>query len=163
MKLLIVDDEERFLHSTQKLLNRKGYDVETAPSGEKCLEILGEKAIDVVILDVKMPGIGGMETLRRIKREQPMTEVIMLTGHGTAEYAVDALLRGAADFLVKPVSIPELIEKVEAAMARRMVLEEKIRAAKALKAAEAGLSTQSSDPAGPEEAITNTANSGKKQ
>jgi len=133
MKLLIVDDEERFLQSTKKLLDRKDYNVRTASSGEECLEILGEERIDVVVLDIKMPGIGGIEALRRIKRSHPTIEVIMLTGHGTGEYAVDALMWGAADFLIKPISIPELIAKVEEAMARRHVLEEKIRAARAIK------------------------------
>ncbi len=130
MKILIIDDEERFLHSTQKLLKRKGYDVETASSGEKGLDLLLEKNIDVVILDVKMPGIGGMETLKRIKRQHPTVEVIMLTGHGTAEYAVDALMLGASDFLIKPISVSEMIGKVEVSFARRLVLENKIRAAR---------------------------------
>jgi DNA-binding NtrC family response regulator len=132
MKLLIVDDEERFLYSMQKLLKRKGYDVETTTSGETCLEILKEQLFDVVILDIKMPGIGGMETLKLIKRFFPTVEVIMLTGHGTGEYAVDALMWGAADFLIKPISVPDLIGKVEEASARRQILEDKIRIAKAI-------------------------------
>ncbi len=132
MKLLIVDDEERFLRSMQKILERNGYDAETAANGEQCLSILKQQSADIVILDAKMPGIGGMETLKLIKRYFPTVEVIMLTGHGTGEYAAEALSWGAADFLVKPVSIPEIIDKVEAAMTRRRVLEDKIRTAKAL-------------------------------
>ncbi len=147
MKLLIVDDEERFLQSTKKLLDRKGFDVRTAPGGEECLEILEKERIDVVVLDIKMPGIGGMESLKRIKRRHPTIEVIMLTGHGTGDYAVDALIWGAADFLLKPISMPELIAKVEEAMARRHVLEEKIRLARAIKA--------ESDESEPDKSVNN--------
>jgi DNA-binding NtrC family response regulator len=86
----------------------------------------------VVILDIKMPGIGGMETLKLIKRYFPTIEVIMLTGHGTGEYAVEALMWGAINFLIKPASIEEMIDKVEEASARQQLLAEKIRMARAI-------------------------------
>ena len=85
MKLLLVDDETRYLETTSKLIKRKGYDVWTAPSGEKALEILAAHNIHVVVLDVKMPGMDGNETLKHIKELYPLTEVIMLTGHATVD------------------------------------------------------------------------------
>ena len=129
MKMMLVDDEERFLSTTQKLLLRKGYDVLTASSGTDALEILRTHNIHVVILDVKMPGMDGIETLNAIKRNYPLVEVIMLTGHGTIDSAVEGLKFGATDYLTKPTDVQDLIEKAEEAFGKRQVLEEKIRVA----------------------------------
>jgi len=133
MKMMLVDDEERFLSTTQKLLTKKGYDVVTAASGKEALEILKDKSIHVIILDVKMPGLDGIETLKKIKTGFPLTEVIMLTGHATVESAVDGLKSGATDYLMKPTSIDELIEKAEEAFNKWKLLEEKIRMAQSKK------------------------------
>lgn len=133
MKIMIVDDEERFLLTTAKLLARQGLDVLTATSGEQCLEMLAREIVHVVILDVKMPGLNGIETLQKIKRRFPLIEVIMLTGHATAESAVDGLRSGATDYLMKPISIDDLIAMAEEAFAKRQVLEEKIRSAQTRK------------------------------
>ncbi len=130
MALLIVDDEERFLYSMEKLLVKKGYRVQTAASGEQCLGVLEEKPVDVVILDIKMPGIDGLETLRRIKRRYPLVEVVLLTGHATVESAVEGLKSGAFDFLMKPISVSDLLDKVKEAYKRRRAAEEKIRDAR---------------------------------
>ena len=130
MKLMLVDDEERFLSTTKKLLERKGYEVLTATSGPQALEILRTTNVHVVILDVKMPGMVGNATLVEIKRQYPMTEVIMLTGHATVESAVDGLKSGAIDYLMKPTDIEDLVAKAEEAYARRQGLEEKIRMAR---------------------------------
>jgi DNA-binding NtrC family response regulator len=97
MKIMLVDDEERFLATTQKLLTRKGIDVVTAASGAEALELLNRQNIHVVILDVKMPGMNGNETLKEIKTRFPLVEVIMLTGHATVESAIDGLKSGATD------------------------------------------------------------------
>ena len=129
MKMLLVDDEERFLSTTQKLLSRKGYDILTASSGAEALDILRTHNIHVVILDVKMPGMDGIETLQAIKRNYPLVEVIMLTGHGTIDSAVEGLKSGATDYLTKPTDVQDLIEKAEAAFGKRQVLEDKIRVA----------------------------------
>ena len=129
MKMMLVDDEERFLSTTKRLLSKKGYDVLTALSGPKALEKLREQNIHVVILDVKMPGMDGIATLKQIKRLYPMVEVIMLTGHATAESAVDGLKSGATDYLMKPTDVKDLIEKAEEAFEKRQRLEEKIRVA----------------------------------
>ncbi len=129
MKMMLVDDEERFLSTTKKLLARKGYDVLTATSGAEALEILRGHNIHVVILDVKMPGMDGIATLKQIKRQYPMVEVIMLTGHATAESAVEGLKSGATDYLMKPTDVEELLRKAEEAFEKRQRLEEKIRVA----------------------------------
>ena len=129
MKLMLVDDEERFLSTTQKLLTKKGFDVVTATSGTEALETLKHKHIHVVILDVKMPGMDGNQTLKEIKANFPMVEVIMLTGHATVESAIDGLKSGATDYLMKPADIDELIEKATEAFEKRQRLEEKIRMA----------------------------------
>ncbi len=133
MKIMLVDDEERFLSTTQKLLTRKGIDVVTAASGAEALEILKHKYIHVVILDVKMPGMDGNETLKEIKRQFPLVEVIMLTGHATVESAIDGLKSGATDYLMKPTDIDELIAKAREAFQKRLMLEEKILMAQSRK------------------------------
>ena len=129
MKMMLVDDEERFLSTTKKLLSRKGYDVLTASSGSEALEKLITENVHVVILDVKMPGMDGITTLKQIKKRFPLIEVIMLTGHGTIESAVDGLKSGATDYLTKPTDIEELVRKAEEAFEKRQRLEEKIRVA----------------------------------
>jgi DNA-binding NtrC family response regulator len=133
MKMMLVDDEERFLATTQKLLQKKGYDVVTAGSGPDALDMLEKKNIHVVVLDVKMPGMDGIQTLREIKTRYPLTEVIMLTGHATVESAVDGLKCGATDYLMKPTDVDDLIQKAEEAFEKRQRLEEKIRLAQSKK------------------------------
>ncbi|MCJ8500238.1 response regulator [Desulfatitalea alkaliphila] len=130
MVILLVDDEERFLSTTSKLLRRLGYQVKTASSGRQALEMLLDIDFPVVVLDVKMPGMDGIETLREIKRRFPMAEVIMLTGHATVESAIEGMENGAFDFLMKPTDINHLIHKAEAAFRRRQTLESKIRMAR---------------------------------
>jgi DNA-binding NtrC family response regulator len=130
MRIMLVDDEERFLRTTQKLLARKGIDVITATSGSEALDKLATADVHVVILDVKMPGMDGLATLKAIKSRYASVEVIMLTGHATVESAVDGLEAGAADYLMKPADIDELVAKAEEACTKRKVLEEKIRVAR---------------------------------
>jgi DNA-binding NtrC family response regulator len=133
MRIMLVDDEERFLQTTQKMLAKKGYDAITATSGEECLKKLENELVHVVILDVKMPGMDGVETLKHIKRKHPMIEVIMLTGHATAESAVQGLKLGATDYLAKPTNFDDLVTKAEEAFNRRLSLEQKIKMAEAMK------------------------------
>jgi len=129
MKIMLVDDEERFLSTTQKLLIKKGIDVVSATSGAEALEMLRQMHIHVVILDVKMPGMDGNETLMKIKRQFPLVEVIMLTGHATVESAIDGLKSGATDYLIKPTEVDDLIAKAREAFQKRQLVEEKIRMA----------------------------------
>ena len=133
MRIMLVDDEERFLQTTQKLLARRGYEVTTASGGVECLEKLAHELVHVVILDVKMPDMDGVETLKRIKQKFPLVEVIMLTGHASAASAVEGMKSGATDYLVKPTDIDILIAKAEEAFKKRLDLEHKIQMAEALK------------------------------
>jgi DNA-binding NtrC family response regulator len=133
MRIMLVDDEERFLKTTQKLIEKKGYETFIAQSGEQALERLKIKNIHVVILDVKMPGMDGNDTLKAIKTLYPLVEVIMLTGHATVDSAIDGLKSGANDYLMKPADIDEIIEKALEAFEKRKRLEEKIGMAQAKK------------------------------
>ncbi len=131
VKLLLVDDEERFLSTTRILLEKRGVEnIQTAANGPDALKILRKERIDVVVLDVKMPGMDGVEVLRRSKQEHPLVEVIMLTGHGSVESAVDGLKLGAFDYVMKPIDIPDLLVKIEEAYGKKKAHDEKIRAAK---------------------------------
>ncbi|RJP80800.1 MAG: response regulator [Desulfobacteraceae bacterium] len=130
MVIMLVDDEERFLSTTSKLIARMGYNVLIASGGAEALEKLRTQEVHVVVLDVKMPDMDGIATLKEIKRQYPMVEVIMLTGHATVESAINGLQSGACDYLMKPTDIPDLIQKAEAAFQRRQDLEGKIRVAR---------------------------------
>jgi len=131
VRLLLVDDEERFLATTRILLEKSDVkSIQTATNGGDALKILRKEPVDVVVLDVKMPGMDGVEVLRRLKQEHPLVEVIMLTGHASVESAVDGLKLGAFDYVMKPIDIPPLLEKVEEAYEKKRAHEEKIRAAK---------------------------------
>ena len=131
--MLLVDDEERFLKTTQKLLAKLGYEVQTAPGGLEALEMLKRQTIHVVVLDVKMPGMDGIATLKEIKRQFPLVEVIMLTGHATVASAVEGMQSGATDYLMKPTDPDILIEKALSAFEKRLRIEEKIRMAQTRK------------------------------
>ena len=128
-KILLVDDEKDFVEMLSLRLEDVGQKVITAHSGKECLDILGEKTIDVTILDIKMPGMDGIETIKEIKRRFPLVEVILLTGHGSAETAVDGMKAGAFDYLLKPADFDELTAKIEKARKRKEEHEERIRKA----------------------------------
>ncbi|MES9997147.1 response regulator [Desulfovibrio aminophilus] len=113
MHILLVDDETEFLELMTKRLDRRNFQVTTASTGEAALEALARTPVDVVVLDVRMPGMGGIETLRRLKELAPDTEVILLTGHANMEVAVEGMELGAFDYLLKPVAINDLIFKIQ--------------------------------------------------
>ena len=126
-KLLLVDDEEAFVAAMEKRLTMRNMKVTTANTGEEGLQRLGDDPdIDVVLLDVKMPGMDGIATLREIKNKHPMTEVIMLTGHATVESAIEGMKLGAFDYLMKPCDMDVLVAKVEEAKNKKMAHQEKI-------------------------------------
>jgi DNA-binding NtrC family response regulator len=133
MKMMLVDDEERYLITTKKLIEKKGVDVIIAQSGQEAIEQLKTQMVHVVILDVKMPGMDGNQTLKTIKTLYPLVEVIMLTGHATVDSAIDGLKSGACDYLMKPADIDEILEKAMEAFEKRQRLEEKIRVAQSKK------------------------------
>lgn len=126
-KILLVDDEAPFVETMGKRLAKRDLAVSSAFSGPEALEKLGStKDIDVVILDVKMPGMDGIETLREIKKAYPLIEVIMLTGHATVQSAVEGMQLGAFDYLMKPCDIEQLMAKVTDAKEKRDKHQQKI-------------------------------------
>ena len=114
IKVLMVDDEEKFRSTTKKILQRKGFDTVLAASGEEAIGKLDEHP-DVVILDIKMPGMDGHQALEELKKRSPDIPVIMLTGHGALPSAKEALDKGAFDYLAKPCDINMLSDKIEEA------------------------------------------------
>jgi len=129
--ILLVDDEAPFVDTMTKRLTKRKLTVFKSYSGEEALETLKENSqIDLVILDVKMPGMDGIETLKEMRREFPLVEVIMLTGHATVETSIEGMRLGAFDYLMKPCDMDVLIEKVNAATKKKRDHEEKIREAR---------------------------------
>jgi DNA-binding NtrC family response regulator len=129
--VMLVDDEAPFVETMAKRLEKRELIIETALSGQAALDLLKKKPdVDVVILDVKMPGMDGLETLQKIKMDYPLTEVIMLTAHATVESAIDGMKLGAFDYLMKPCDMGHLMSKVEEATRKKRSHEEKIREAR---------------------------------
>ena len=129
--VMLVDDEAPFVETITKRLSKRNLKVIASYSGQEALEKLKENQnVDVVILDVKMPGMDGIETLGEIKKAYPLTEVIMLTAHATVESAIEGMKRGAYDYLMKPCDIDQLMNKVKEATEKKRDHEEKIREAK---------------------------------
>ena len=132
--VLIVDVEAAFVETLVKRLAKRDRRVVAAHSGPEALEKLeasGPTKIDVVILDVKMPGMDGLETLAKIKEQHPLIEVVMLTGHATVESAIDGMKKGAFDYLMKPCEVDVLLEKINQATTKKREHEEKILEARA--------------------------------
>ena len=128
-KVLIVDDEKDFVEMFSLRLETHGEKVSTAFSGKEALAVLEQKSIDVVILDIRMPGMDGIDTLKQIKKLYPNVEVILLTGHGSTETAVEGMKLGAFDYLMKPADFEEIKIKLENARKRKDEQEERIRKA----------------------------------
>ncbi len=125
--VLIVDDEEDFVDTMVKRLKDKGLDAEGVTSGKAALQRLQEREFDVSVLDVKMPGMDGIEALEAMKKQRPHMEVIMLTGHGSVESGIKGLQLGAYDYIMKPVPFPELLKKIVQAYERKAIEEERTR------------------------------------
>jgi DNA-binding NtrC family response regulator len=125
--ILLVDDEKPFVEAMTRRLQNREVDVLAVYSGMEALEALKKhRNIEVVVLDVKMPNMDGIDTLREIKRHHPLVEVIMLTGHATVESGIEGMKLGAYDYLMKPCELDVLIEKVSEAAAKKREHEEKI-------------------------------------
>ena len=124
-KILVVDDEVVFTTNMSKLLSHRGYRVSTANSGQSAIGLLEEKAFDVVVLDLKMPGMDGLTTLKEIKKLGLFTETLILTGHGSIDTALEAIKLGAYDYLTKPCEVDELVAKIEGAWVKRDAQEKK--------------------------------------
>lgn len=130
-RILLVDDEQDFVEILSMRLEEAGENVTAAYNGQECLDKLAQQEFDVVILDIKMPGMDGIHTLRKIKIMYPLVEVILLTGHGTTETAVEGMKLGAYDYLLKPADFEDLTTKLEGARKKKEEQEERIRKAEA--------------------------------
>jgi DNA-binding NtrC family response regulator len=129
--IMLVDDEVPFVETMTKRLDKRGLKVISAHSGVEALDVLEkEQGVDVIILDVKMPGMDGIETLKEIKRRHPLREVIMLTGHATVETAIEGMKLGAFDYLMKPCDIDTLVAKVNEAARKKQAHDAKIEKAR---------------------------------
>jgi len=117
-RVLLVDDEEEFVSALSERLMLRGIEVESALNGEEALASLVDKEFEVVILDVMMPGLGGLEVLRQIKSTHPNTQVILLTGHGSTREGIEGMRLGAFDYLIKPVDIEEMLAKMKEAASK---------------------------------------------
>jgi len=114
-KVLLVDDEVEFTETTKRLLEHRGYDVTAVNSGDSAIKALGQDRYDVMVLDLKMPGMDGISTLKEIRKLQISIQALVLTGHGAINTALEAMKLGAYDYLTKPCEIDELTEKLEGA------------------------------------------------
>ncbi len=124
-RVLIVDDEVDFVETIVKRLKDRELDVAGVNSGKAALEIVDTRDFDVVVLDVKMPGMDGIETLRQLKKKKPSLEVIMLTGHGSVESGIQGLQLGAYNYVMKPVPLNDLLKQMCQAYERKCIEEER--------------------------------------
>jgi DNA-binding NtrC family response regulator len=124
-KILLVDDEAEFVEALAKRMKARGMQVEIAGDGQTALDVVCSGNFTAIVLDLKMPGMDGIETLKKLKELNSDLQIILLTGHGSIREGVDAIKLGAVDFLEKPADFQELMEKIEQAKARKMLLVEK--------------------------------------
>ena len=129
LRVLAVDDEADFLETLVKRFTYRQIPVTPAPGGKEALELLETRDFDVVILDMRMPGLDGLATLKEIKKRHPLVEVIILTGHGSVEAGMQGMSQGAYDFVLKPVDFGELLEKARKAHERKKLNEARARPA----------------------------------
>jgi len=130
-KVLVVDDEQPFVDTTVNRLIKRNIEAVGVLSGEQALELMKKRLFDVVVLDIKMPGgMDGMEALREMKKVQPLAEVILLTGHASVETSIEGMRLGAFDYLMKPVSLEDLMVKLAQAFEKKDSHEQKIRKAR---------------------------------
>ena len=123
-RILVADDDRGILHTCQKILRHAGYEVTTAPEGNSALALLKSTHYDLLLVDLKMPGLSGLETLSLARKVDPSMMIIMFTGYSTIQTAVDAIKRGAFDYLAKPFSVDQLRSVVEQALRQKQLLEE---------------------------------------
>ena len=124
-KVLIIDDEQEFTQALAERMTNRGMDVSTSSSAIEGLQSVEEKSFDVVVLDLQMPEMDGIETLKILKKKKPELQVILLTGHATVEKGIEAMKLGAMDLLEKPADLSTLTEKIKKAQAKKMILVEK--------------------------------------
>ncbi len=121
--MLLVDDEDDFRTTLANRLKLRKVDITDVASGNEAIELVRQKSFDVAIIDVKMPGIDGIETLKQIKQLQPAIEIVMLTGHASIESGMEAMKLGAYDYVMKPCDIDELLIKTGEAYQNKLLKE----------------------------------------
>ena len=124
-KVLLVDDEQDFLETLSNRLEMRGLKVSAVTSGEQAISEAKQQDYDAIVVDLAMPGIDGLETLKRIKADNPNAEIIMLTGQASVQSGVEAMKLGAGDFLQKPVELSELMTKIGEAKSKKMLVLQK--------------------------------------
>ena len=127
INLLFVDDEVEFLNSMTKRLEVRGFNVIAVDRGEKAIEAAKDQPVDIVLLDLKMPGLGGEETLKVLKEEHEWMEVVILTGHGSVDSAVEMTKSGAYQYLQKPCELDQLLEVLKDAYKKRIMNKKQIQ------------------------------------
>ncbi|MDL1967761.1 MAG: response regulator [Deltaproteobacteria bacterium] len=123
IRMLLVDDEDDFRTTLANRLKLRKIDIMDAGSGNEAIELIRQKPFDVAVIDVKMPGIDGIETLKQIKQIKPAIEIIMLTGHASIESGMEAMKLGAYDYVMKPCDIDELLVKTGEAYQHKLLKE----------------------------------------
>ncbi|MBA2881996.1 DNA-binding response OmpR family regulator [Desulfosalsimonas propionicica] len=118
IKVLLVDDEEEFVTTLAERLEMRGFDPSIATSGDQALSMVQDKAFDLIVLDLMMPGIGGLEVMKQIKSANPDMPIILLTGQGSTKEGMEGMNQGAFDFLMKPLDIEELISQIHEALGK---------------------------------------------
>ncbi len=124
-KVLLIDDEVEFTKTLSERMESRGLKVDSAKSGEEALRKISEVSYDAIFLDLSMPGMDGIETLKKMLEKNPNLQVVLLTGHGTIDKSVEAVKLGAKDFLEKPADINKLMEKIKEAKTEKMLIVEK--------------------------------------
>lgn len=124
-KVLLVDDEEEFLKTLAQRLEMRGLKVTGATRGEDAVDLADKQTFDAIVIDLAMPGMDGLETLKRIKESHPEAEIIMLSGQGSVKTSIEAMKLGAEDFLEKPVEMKELLAKIKEMKTKRILVLEK--------------------------------------
>lgn len=127
LSVLFVDDEVGFLETILKRMKKRNIEVYGVESGEEALAFLDKDSVDIIVLDVRMKGMDGIQTLEEIKKKHPLIEVIMLTGHASVEVAIQGMELGAFDYLMKPMNLDELLYKLQDAYKKKNIQEEKIK------------------------------------
>jgi DNA-binding NtrC family response regulator len=125
IKLLLVDDEPEFLETLEKHLRRRKINTSVAEGCKVALDILEEQAIDVIVMDVSMPEIDGLQCLKKVKEKWPLIEVVILTGHASVKSGIEGMQGGAFDYCIKPIETQELVEKIELAGQKALINKQK--------------------------------------
>ena len=124
-KVLLVDDEQEFIDALAERMEARGMDVSKTTSPKQALKMAEEGSYDAIVLDLRMPEMDGLEVLKILKKRKPDIQIILLTGHASVQTGIAAMKMGAMDLIEKPVSIKDLIEKIQKAQAKKMILVEK--------------------------------------